>query len=111
MEEDGTITMPRGSEAASVREATYLKSILPRHILEVSHLHIPSFKDRLSPCQSFGSRLEGCLSAAAPRGEAGTETDRLTDRQGRVSAVDGGVQKQVHDTLCLTVLHRVREIH
>lgn len=54
----------------------------------------PSFKDRLSPCQSFVSCLEGCLSTAAPRGEAGRETDKLTDRQGLVSAVHGLVQKQ-----------------
>lgn len=67
--------MPQGSEAASRREATYFSP-------QVSHLHFPSFKDRLSPCQSFGSCLEGCLNTAAPWGEAGRETDRLTDRQG-----------------------------
>lgn len=94
LKEDGTITMPHGSEAASIREATFSKSILPHHILEVSHLHFPSFKDRLSPCQSFGSCLEGCLSTAAPWGEAGWETDRLTDRQELVPAVDGSVQKK-----------------
>jgi len=74
LEEDGTITMPRGSEAASIQEATYLKST-----------HSGGFTSLLSPCQRFGSCLEGCLGTAGALREAGRETDSLTDRQGHVS--------------------------
>lgn len=92
----GTVGVSRGNsyapEAARLLlyEATYLKSVLPHHILKVSHLHFPSFEDQLRPCQSFGSCLEVCLSTQHPQGEADRETDRLTEV---VSALDVSAEK------------------
>lgn len=71
-EQGWAITVPQGS--VSGYESTYLKSPL-YHILEVSHLHFPSFKARLT----FGSRLEGCLSIAVPLGR-GRQRDWQSDR-------------------------------